>query len=190
MSDGRDDTKATAKEPGSPDRKSMALWAVAFAAVLVVGIVIGFTLGRGAEAPAEDTAAEATDTPTATPEPGGAPTTPIPEGSALATVTTPPESTLAMIDASKLSPDAEYTVTFMPYGYGPPQGGQTLVVRIEESTPENESAKAYDFTGRNLLASVEPGSDPVTLGGTYTATLAFQSQGNLLTPVLSDIAAE
>jgi hypothetical protein len=92
-----------------------------------------------------------------------------------------------MIDASRLGADATYTITFGVFGYGPPQGGQTLVIRISEAVAGNESAQAMDMNGRNLLARVGPGTAPVAVGGTYKGKLEFQAQGDLLIPVLDEI---
>lgn len=115
-------------------------------------------------------------------------TEPAPEGSTLATVTQPPEATLAMIEPTKLEADARYSVVFSPYGYGPARSGQpSLVVKIIQSTPTNDSAKALDFTDRNLLTSAMSGQDPITLGGTYAGVLTFRPEGGLLIPILSVI---
>lgn len=123
--------------------------------------------------------------------PAGRPAEPAVEGSKLTTVTQPPEATLAMIEPSKLKDDARYTIVFSPYGYGPSRGGQpSLVVRITQATGTNESARALDFTDRNLLATTLTGNDPVTLGGTYTGVLTFRPDGGLLIPVISEIKAK
>lgn len=115
-------------------------------------------------------------------------TEPAPEGSKLTTITQPPEATLAMIEPAKLNDDARYTIVFSPYGYGPSRGGQpSLVVRITQATPTNESAKALDFTDRNLLATARTGSDPIKLGGTYTGVLTFRPEGGLLVPVIGEV---
>lgn len=129
-------------------------------------------------------------------QPGSSPSTaptrrpsePAPEGSKLTTVTQPPEATLAMIEPSKLKEDARYTLVFSPYGYGPSRGSQpALVIKISQATPTNESAKALDFAGRNLLATALIGQNPVNLGGTYTGVLTFRPDGGLLIPVISEI---
>jgi hypothetical protein len=175
-------------------------------ALLAVGTIAGYAVGRSvsnaqadghgtveptatAEVPATvPPAASGSDTPV---QPVDiAPTAPVPAGSAIATITTPPESTLAMIDPSKLDAGARYTVTFSPYGFGPPQSGSaTLVVNIAEAVLETENVTSLDFTGRNVLALVDPAEAPVTEGGTYTATMTFREDGGLLLPVLGGITA-
>ena len=198
--------RATVGTDGHGARPGTMTLTLAAVALLVVGGVAGYLVGRSGsgtttagDAPAESTQTTDADAPdnasdtapdgSDAPVTDAAPTEPAPAGSAIETITTPPAETLAMIDPSRLDPDARFSVTFSPFGYGPPQaGGATLVVRISEAILETEEATAMDFTDRNLLAIVDPAEAPLTEGGTYTATLTFQEQGGLLLPVLGGIA--
>lgn len=120
----------------------------------------------------------------------GRPTETAADGSELTTITVPPDSTLAMINADRMPADARYVVTFRPYGFGPQTAGATLVVRITAAEVEGESASDIDFVDRNVLARLAPGEEPVTVGGTYTAVLTFRPQGDLVVPYLSDMSSE
>lgn len=170
--------------------------ALAFALVLLAGFgAVHLTgCGRAADNGSPSTGTQESQPATGGPKhpgqsiPGPRPTDPVAEGATLGTISTPPPDTLAKIDAGKLAADAVYTVTFSPFGYGPPLGGRTLVMRIDDAQPENESARAMDMNGRNVLALIGPGVD-ITKGGTYTGTLTFQSQGNLLVAVIGDVKA-
>jgi len=164
---------------------------VVLVCVLAIGVAIGLAIGgedgllnggpdEGGADVAEPATGEALQTPTSL-------TAPAPEGETLVSITAPPSETLAMVDAAKLKADALYEITFSPFGYGPAQGGGSLVIRVSEAAPVNPSAEAFDFTGRNVLASVVPGGVDVADGGTYTATLAFRPSGDMLAPVLRDI---
>ena len=95
------------------------------------------------------------------------------------------QAVLDLFDA--LGADALYEVVFSPFGYGPSQGGGSLVIRVSEAIPVNPSAEAFDFTGRNVLVSVVPGGVEITEGGSYTATLGFRPSGDMLGPVLRDV---
>lgn len=177
-------------------RPSTATIVVALLIVLAAGIGIGYAVNRsgpdGSSATATDTPSSEMPTGPSQPgqtAPGTRPTAPVAEGSSLTTISTPPEATLAMIESSKLKADASYTVTFSPFGYGPPQGGRTVVIRIATAEADNESARAMDLNGRNMLAQLGPGTE-VVAGGTYTGTLTFRSQGDLLVPVIGDVSAK
>lgn len=194
-----DEIRETPPEPEARNRKQYVAALLIVLLVLLLGVGVGLAVGGGGDddAPAPGPAGNPATTPgapagstqpTRTP-PGARPTTPAPAGSTLTTVTTPPEGTLAMIDASRLGANAEYTITFGCFGYGPPQGGQTLVIQIAEAAPENESAEALDMNGQNLLARLAPGVAPVKVGGTYRGTLFFQAQGDLLVPVLKNVTS-
>lgn len=116
---------------------------------------------------------------------------PATEGSRLTTVTQPPAATLAMIQPSKLPADARYTIVFSPYGYGPQRNGQpSLAVYLDTCVPANDSAKRLDLEGRNLLAAVLAGENPVRVGGAYSGVLTFRPQGDLLMPVISEVKSD
>jgi len=113
---------------------------------------------------------------------------PAAEGSTLTSVTVQLPGMFAIADADTLKADASYTITFRPYGYGPLQGTRpTLIIRVDTASPDNDSASAMDFAGRNVLAAVAADDDEVAEGGEYAATLTFQAQGDLLSAVLRDI---
>ena len=182
------------------NRTRTILYGLLLVAVLAAGIGIGFALAGGSESDNGTTANNGSSgsitppgtgtTPPSQNATGSAkPNVPAPTGSALVTVTTPPEGTLAMIDASKLKSDAQYEIVFSPFGYGPPQGGQTLVIRVTKAEAKNESASAMDFANRNMLAVLAAGDDVAASGGSYKAKLTFRVQGDLLIPVIGDIEA-
>ena len=182
-----------ASPTGGKGRPRWLILVVVLVCVLAIGVAIGLVaggddglLGGDSDDAEADVAAPVTSDPG---QDAAQPTAPAPAGEALVAISTPPANTLAMMDATKLNADALYEVVFSPFGYGPAQGGSSLVVRLSEATALNPSAQAFDFTGRNVLASVVPGGVNVTDGGTYTATLGFRAEGDLLTPVLRDIAA-
>jgi hypothetical protein len=183
----------TPAEEAPAKRGPVVVVAAVLVGVLLVGVAIGFAVGRmgdgGASRSGGSTEPTVTAKPPVSPPPSGGsrPTEPAASGSTLVTITAPPEATLAMIDAEKLAPDARYSIVFSPYGYGPPQGGKTLVIHISTATAENESAKAMDFAGKNMLAVITPGGADTAVGGTFNATLIFRMQGNALVPVVSDI---
>lgn len=93
---------------------------------------------------------------------------------------------MAMLETSTVPADAAYAVTFRPYGYGPGQGSGGLVIRIETAAPQNESARAFDMSGRNVLVTVSSGAGDITQGGVYQGVLGFREQGGLLAPMLRD----
>lgn len=176
------------------------LLGILLVAVLAAGIGVGLALG-GRDGKSSGTSTQ-NNTPPAGTVPGsanpsvtpgqpttatGAPTTPAPQGSALGTVTAPPQGTLAMIDATKLKSDAEYEIVFSPYGYGPPQGGNTLVIRITGVEANTDSAAAFDISDRNMLVLLGPGETAPASGGSYSARLTFRTQGDLLLPVIGDL---
>lgn len=192
-----DESPKTPLENRGAQRPSTATVVVALLIVIAAGVGIGYAVMRD---DGRDTPAEATGTPqpsgmTTGPSqpgqtaPGTRPTAPVAEGSALATISTPPDSTLAMIDADKLGADASYTITFSPFGYGPPQGGKTVVIRIATAEADNASAQAMDLSGRNMLTLLGQDAE-VAAGGTYTGTLTFRAQGDLLLPVIGSISAQ
>lgn len=199
MAEGTSDAPDRTVGGRASSRRTRALaWGAALAVVLVVGVGIGLLGNRGStervdpEVVSDDGAQDGlggADAPTENNGHGAlGGIQPAPAGSALATITSPPQGTLAMVEASALAPDARYSVQFSPYGYGPPQGGQTLVVRISSATPQNDSAREFDFSGRNVLVQVASRSDVAGSGGAFTGTLTFRSQGKTLVPVLGDIA--
>lgn len=192
-----DETPMPQQEKTGTRSPSTGIIIAALALVLIAGIGIGYAVTRNGERGGSGTT---TETPTiggaptgptqpGQTAPGTRPTAPVAEGSSLATISTPPEQTLAMVDASKLGADATYAITFSPFGYGPPQGGTTVVIRIATAEPNNESAKAMDLNGRNMLAVLGQQAE-VAAGGTYTGTLTFRPQGDLLIPVIADVAAK
>jgi len=192
-----DETLTPPQETTGKRPSSTGIIIAALALVLIAGIGIGYAVSRNGEG---GQAGTTTETPlpsgmTTGPAqpgqtaPGTRPTAPVAEGSALATISTPPEQTLAMVDASKLDADASYTVTFSPFGYGPPQGGRTVVIRITTAEADNDSAQAMDLNGRNILALIGQTAD-VAAGGTYTGTLTFRPQGDLLVPVIANVTAK
>jgi hypothetical protein len=133
-----------------------------------------------ASAPDDGATASGTD--------GVAPADPADNGSALATITIPPVQTVAMIDADRATPGSRYTVTFSVYGYGPPGGAGSLVIRVQSSTPIGDVEQPYDFVGRNVLARLTPASaDLVKVGGLYSGTLTLQTSGTVLVPTLGDV---
>ena len=181
---------ASADPAGGKPKPRWLILVVVLAGVLAIGVAIGLAIGGdglsddGSSDAGADVAAPVTGDPG---QDSAQPTAPAPAGEALVAVGTPPANTLAMMDATKLNADALYEVVFSPFGFGPAQGGSSLVISVSEATALNPSAEAFDFTGRNVLASVVPGGVAVTAGGRYTATLAFRAEGDLLTPVLRDI---
>lgn len=164
-----------------------------FAALVVLGLIVVAVLAFNA----------ATDDPDAddgsVTEPSGAtdvgssassgqiPSTVATEGARLTLLPGPPAGTMAMLETATVAADAAYAVTFRPYGYGPGQGSGGLVIRIETATPQNESAKAFDMGGRNVLVTVSSATGEITSGGAYEGVLAFRPQGGLLAPVLRDV---
>jgi len=122
-----------------------------------------------------------------TASPGQIPSTVATEGARLTSLPGPPAGTMAMLETATVAADAAYSVTFRPYGYGPGHGSGGLVIRIETATPQNESAKAFDMSGRNVLVTVSSATGGITKGGAYEGVLAFRLQGGLLAPVLRDV---
>ena len=183
---------ASADSAGGKPKPRWLIPVIVLVGVLAIGVAIGLAIGGGNglsddgsnDAGADVVAPVSGDLGQSSAQP----TAPAPAGETLVTVSTPPANTLAMMDATKLNADALYEIVFSPFGLGRAQGGGSLVISVSEATALNTSAEAFDFTGRNVLASVVPGGVAVTDGGTYTATLAFRAEGDLLTPVLRDIA--
>lgn len=122
-----------------------------------------------------------------TASPGQIPSTVATEGARLTSLPGPPAGTMAMLETATVAADAAYSVTFRPYGYGPGHGSGGLVIRIETAVPQNESANAFDMSGRNILVTVSSGTGGITKGGAYEGVLAFRLQGGLLAPVLRDV---
>lgn len=191
----------TSATPTSGPSRTL-LYAIVLLVVLAAGIGIGLALGgndgkTSGTATSDNTPPAGTQsgsgtsgtTPGQTTTSTGAPTAPAMKGSSLTTVSAPPQGTLAMIDATKLKSDAEYEIVFSPYGYGPPQGGSTLVIRITKAEAKTDSAAAFDVSDRNMLVALGPGESAPESGGTYAAKLTFRAQGDLLIPVIGDIQA-
>lgn len=111
------------------------------------------------------------------------------EAVALSTIMSPPEHTIAFIDAKRYSADATYTVTFVPYGKGP--SGDTLVIRISESEPGGDIAKPFDFRGQNVLVNMVqiPANSRVVRGGEYSGVLRLVAQRDMLAPFLTSVKA-
>lgn len=126
---------------------------------------------------------------TPTSQPAVAPTKPVDEGAQLATVTTPPTHTLAMIERDRATANSTYSVVFKVYGFGP-YGGATssLVVLVSTSQPAPGMAEPYDFSGRNVLCRLgAEEAKEVTLGGTYKGVITLKPSGDVLVPWLSDV---
>lgn len=193
MSAERDDElKGDTHPVMTPTSRNPITWALVLVGVLLVGAAGGFAVGRMGSAPrssGDSVETTMTGRPSDTPElpEGVRPTEPAAAGSALATISTPPEGTLAMIDATKLGADARYAIAFSPFGYGPAQDGQTLVIRISTATAEDNVAGTMNFAGSNMLVQLSPGETVVADGGAFTGTLTFRRQGDLLVPVVSDV---
>ncbi len=196
---GTDSEAAAAEAPPSRNRRTLMVWVAALVAMSLIAAAVFVYANRDSDTSAESvtdsgavvdgSSAGTTGTASQTgADPTGRPTAPAPKGSELTTVTQPPLATLAMIEPSKLEIDARYRIVFSPFGYGPTQGGESsLVIRVTEATAVNESAKAIDLTGQNLLASVTSGQDAVAIGGVYAGVLSFVPQGDLLSPVVGEI---
>lgn len=110
---------------------------------------------------------------------------PVREQVALSTIMSPPQHTIAFIDAKRYSADSTYTVTFVPYGKGP--SGDTLVIRISESKPGGDVAKPFDFNGQNVLVDMSqmPANSRVVRGGEYTGEIRLVAQRDVLAPYLT-----
>jgi len=167
-----------------------ARWLIVALGILVVGAVAVYATGAidsDQESDGEDAAAPSAVTDGDTrPSPGQIPSAVATEGARLTSLPGPPEGTMAMLETSTVPADAAYAVTFRPYGYGPGQGSGGLVIRIETAVPQNESARAFDMSGRNVLVTVSSGAGDITQGGVYQGVLGFREQGGLLAPMLRD----
>lgn len=188
-----DEQGATAKrdehtDGGAPGRTNTR-WLLVVLGVLVIGAVAGYVIG----AMNGDTGSDVADTPSAgvtdgspAPSPGPVASTVATEGARLTSLPGPPAGTMAMLETATVAADAVYSVTFRPYGYGPGQGSGGLVILIEIAVPQNESAKAFDMSGRNVLVTVSSAAGAITQGGAYQGLLGFREQGGLLAPMLRD----
>lgn len=192
------------------DRKWLAAGAtVVVAGALVAGAVL--TRDRAPESSGTGTSAESTstaeetasppyespagtssvrpsvpgDTTTAAgpyPKPGSVGTTAA-DGAKLKDITTPPDSTLAMIAGDTVAEGDRFSIVFRPYGWGPNrQGGRGLVIRIDGARPGpgNKSAFSID-SGQNALVTVpDLVARAISSGGEYSGVLVFrETQGAL-----------
>lgn len=128
---------------------------------------------------------QVTQTASATP-PGaksGAPKAPAENGAALATLSAPPEHSVAMVVVPKGFKSGDYAVVFRPYGWGATgQAGGRLVVRIDSAKPLDAAAKSIDRDWKDRNAMVFVGPDVarvVAKGGTYKGTLRIRPQGDV-----------
>lgn len=100
------------------------------------------------------------------------------DGSRLATVSTPPSSTIVMLAPGAVPADARLAVTFRPYGRAS-IGGDGVVIHIDTARALNDSAKKFaSLAGRNVFASVDTTGSGVGLGGRYEGELRFVSRSN------------
>lgn len=115
------------------------------------------------------------------------PTRPAESGARLATITTPPDKTLAMLAADSIDESARYAITFRPYGKAR-LSSAGLVINIVTSTPLNDEAKDRSFANRNVFAAFgDKEATDIALGGTYRAELGFRKSGESLLLVLYGI---
>ncbi len=110
-------------------------------------------------------------------------------GAELASVTSPPPQTLAMLNKDTATAGSTYSVTFAVYGYGPTSGTiKTAVLSITKSVAEGTPAHPFNFTGRNVLARLDPkAAEALRSGGTYSGTITLRDSGDTLIPWLSDV---
>lgn len=109
------------------------------------------------------------------------------KGSALTTVTDPPERTLAQITYTASRDGQLYDVTFKPYGTGPSRGGHgSVAVLVSEFSPQQSYSDALTLPGNNVLLELGPGVS-VTSGGTYTGVVRLMKSGSSLVLVLTSV---
>lgn len=111
------------------------------------------------------------------------PVAPAKVGSALTTLTAPPEKTIGMIVVPKGFSGGKYSITFKPFGWGPagPDGGR-LVAQIVSATASDSGAKSLDkdFGGRNATLWCGPEiAKAIKLGGSYAGTMMVRPQGDV-----------
>lgn len=119
--------------------------------------------------------------------------TPAEAGSELATVTTPPAQTLAMVSTTSGAAGDTFRVSFRPYGPGPVRAdGPTLVVRIDSSLRSNTNESRLVIpNGTNAMVLVAPSqADAVSVGGTYTGTIELVPSSGALALRLTDASLE
>ena len=121
---------------------------------------------------------------------------PQPEGVELQPVQNPPQHTLAYIDADQYSANADYEITFVPYGTS--ARPHTLIIQILTSSPQGKVERPFDFAGMNVMVdtSLLPADMAVGEGGTYKGTLRLVkqqsglAQGGVLAPMLMEASAK
>ena len=116
------------------------------------------------------------------------PKAPATEGSKLATITAPPDKTLALLDPKKVSADIEWDIEFSPYGFAPsaPGSPKRIVIAITTATKTAGKDTELSLNDRNMLVLLDA-KETVTLGGKYTGHLNLREQGGVLVPILSGI---
>lgn len=114
------------------------------------------------------------------------PAAPVAEGRALETLGSPPEATVAMLDASAATPDSRYEVAFRPYGQ---TRGGGVVVLVRDSTSLGNVPKPFQFEGRNVLVAFESPTEAevVTEGGDYRGIVQLRENRGVLVPVLLSV---
>lgn len=146
----------------------------------------------GSPAAAAASAAAVTSSGAGATRPAAPPTKPVDEGAELATVTTPPSRTLAMVERDTATANSTYDVVFQVYGFGPGGGSMaSLVVSISSSKPSPGTEKPMDLNKRNALCRMSASeAEAVTLGGTYKGVITLKPSGDVLVLWLSDVTVQ